>query len=248
MFGRDRSLTSLLNDTFIRGILFQALIAIGLLLSINWLADNTLSNLANQGKTLGFDFLTRTAGFQISPTLGTWMLDYKVGKSTYTDVYLIGIINTFIVALLGILAATVIGFTVGIMRLSDNLVFRWFSSFYVEVVRNVPLLLQLFFWYFAVLRAMPSKREKLELVEGVAGLNITGLYLPAPIVSDGFIYSFLSLIGAIAITFLVRRYALRRQAETGQILPMFWIGLGIIITSSCFGALFEWQPVRLELA
>jgi general L-amino acid transport system permease protein len=162
MFGRDRSLTSLLNDTFIRGILFQALIAIGLLLSINWLADNTLSNLANQGKTLGFDFLTRTAGFQISPTLGTWMLDYKVGKSTYTDVYLIGIINTFIVALLGILAATVIGFTVGIMRLSDNLVFRWFSSFYVEVVRNVPLLLQLFFWYFAVLRAMPSKREKLE--------------------------------------------------------------------------------------
>ena len=93
MFGRDRSLTSLLNDTFIRGILFQALIAIGLLLSINWLADNTLSNLANQGKTLGFDFLTRTAGFQISPTLGTWMLDYKVGKSTYTDVYLIGIIK-----------------------------------------------------------------------------------------------------------------------------------------------------------
>ena len=165
MFGRDRSMTSLLNDTFIRGILFQALIAIGLLLSINWLADNTLSNLANQGKTLGFDFLTRTAGFQISPTLGTWMLDYKVGKSTYTDVYLIGIINTFIVGLLGILTATVIGFTVGIMRLSDNLVFRWFSSFYVEVVRNVPLLLQLFFWYFAVLRAMPSKREKLELVE-----------------------------------------------------------------------------------
>ena len=213
MFGRDRSLTSLLNDTFIRGILFQALIAIGLLLSINWLADNTLSNLANQGKTLGFDFLTRTAGFQISPTLGTWMLDYKVGKSTYTDVYLIGIINTFIVALLGILAATVIGFTVGIMRLSDNLVFRWFSSFYVEVVRNVPLLLQLFFWYFAVLRSMPSKREKLELVEGVAGLNITGLYLPAPIVSDGFIYSFLSLIVAIAITFLVRRVCVEAAGE-----------------------------------
>ena len=162
MFGRDRSLTSLLNDTFVRGVLFQALIAIGLLLSVNWLADNTLSNLANQGKTLGFDFLTRTAGFQISPTLGTWMLDYKVGKSTYIDVYLIGIVNTFIVALLGILAATVIGFTVGVMRLSDNLVFRWFASFYVEIVRNVPLLLQLFFWYFAVLRALPSKREKLE--------------------------------------------------------------------------------------
>ena len=229
MTGKDRSLTSLLNDSYIRGIFFQILLALGLVLLGSWLVDNTLTNLSNQGKTLGFDFLTRTAGFQIIPTLGTWMFDYEVGKSNYIDVYLIGIVNTFVVAFLGIFAATIIGFTIGIMRLSDNLVFKGFATAYIEVVRNIPLLLQLFFWYFAVLRAMPSKREKLELVEGVAGLNITGLYLPAPIVSDGFIYSFLSLIVAIAITFLVRRYVLRRQAETGQILPMFWIGLGIII-------------------
>ena len=247
MFGRDRSLTSLLNDTFVRGILFQALMAIGLLLSVNWFADNTLSNLANQGKTLGFDFLTRTAGFQISSTLGTWMLDYKVGKSTYIDVYLIGIVNTFIVALLGILAATVIGFTVGIMRLSDNLVFRWFATFYVEIVRNVPLLLQLFFWYFAVLRALPSKRDKLELVEGVAGINITGLYLPAPIISDGFVYSLVALVAAVFFTLLVRRYALKLQAETGQTLPVFWIGLSIIIVLPVLVHYFNGGPLGWSL-
>ena len=247
MFGRDRSLTSLLNDTFVRGILFQALMAIGLLLSVNWFADNTLSNLANQGKTLGFDFLTRTAGFQISSTLGTWMLDYKVGKSTYIDVYLIGIVNTFIVAVLGILAATVIGFTVGIMRLSDNLVFRWFATFYVEIVRNVPLLLQLFFWYFAVLRALPSKRDKLELVEGVAGINITGLYLPAPIISDGFVYSLVALVAAVFFTLLVRRYALKLQAETGQTLPVFWIGLSIIIVLPVLVHYFNGGPLGWSL-
>lgn len=247
MFGRDRSLTSLLNDTFVRGVLFQALMAIGLLLSVNWFADNTLSNLANQGKTLGFDFLTRTAGFQISSTLGTWMLDYKVGKSTYIDVYLIGIVNTFIVALLGILAATVIGFTVGIMRLSDNLVFRWFATLYVEIVRNVPLLLQLFFWYFAVLRALPSKRDKLELVEGVAGINITGLYLPAPIISDGFVYSLVALVAAVFFTLLVRRYALKLQAETGQTLPVFWIGLSIIIVLPVLVHYFNGGPLGWSL-
>ena len=247
MFGRDRSLTSLLNDTFVRGVLFQALMAIGLLLSVNWFADNTLNNLANQGKTLGFDFLTRTAGFQISSTLGTWMLDYKVGKSTYIDVYLIGIVNTFIVALLGILAATVIGFTVGIMRLSDNLVFRWFATFYVEIVRNVPLLLQLFFWYFAVLRALPSKRDKLELVEGVAGINITGLYLPAPIISDGFVYSLVALVAAVFFTLLVRRYALKLQAETGQTLPVFWIGLSIIIVLPVLVHYFNGGPLGWSL-
>ena len=247
MFGRDRSLTSLLNDTFVRGVLFQALMAIGLLLSVNWFADNTLNNLANQGKTLGFDFLTRTAGFQISSTLGTWMLDYKVGKSTYIDVYLIGIVNTFIVAFLGILAATVIGFTVGIMRLSDNLVFRWFATFYIEIVRNVPLLLQLFFWYFAVLRALPSKRDKLELVEGVAGINITGLYLPAPIISDGFVYSLVALVAAVFFTLLVRRYALKLQAETGQTLPVFWIGLSIIIVLPVLVHYFNGGPLGWSL-
>jgi general L-amino acid transport system permease protein len=96
-------------------------------------------------------------------------------------VYYIGIANTLLVAVLGIFAATVIGFTLGIMRLSNNIVFRAFATTYIEMLRNIPILLQLFFWYFAVLRALPGKREKLEIIPDVIGVNITGLYLPAPV-------------------------------------------------------------------
>ena len=226
---KNRTLASIVNDSHFRGIFFQILLAASLVFLGSWLVDNTLTNLANQGKSLGFDFLTRSAGFQIIPTLGTWMFDYQAGVSTYLDVYFIGIVNTFLVAIMGIFAATVLGFTIGIMRLSNNLVFRGFATVYIELLRNIPLLLQLFFWYFAVLRALPGKREKLELISDVAGVNITGLYLPAPVISDGFGYSAIALLVAIGITFALRYFAIKRQAETGQILPVFWIGLGIII-------------------
>ena len=115
--------------------------------------------------------------------------------------YLIGIANTFLVAILGIIAATVIGFTMGIMRLSNNIIFKSFATTYIEVLRNVPILLQLFFWYFAVLRAMPGKREKFELIPDVAGLNITGLYLPAPVPEKGFGVVFLALLFSAMLVF-----------------------------------------------
>jgi len=229
MAGKTRTVTAFLNDSQFRGILFQILLAVGLVLCGKWLMDNTLQNLANQGKSLGFDFLTSTAGFQIIPTLGTWLFDYEVGVSTYLDVYFIGIVNTFVVAILGIVAATVLGFTIGIMRLSDNLVFRGFATIYIELLRNIPLLLQLFFWYFAVLRAMPGKSDRIELIDGVIGLNITGLYLPAPVADADFIYSVVAVLVAVGITLAVRRYAIKRHADTGEALPLFWIGLGIII-------------------
>ena len=229
MAGKSRTLTKFVNDSQYRGILFQILLAVVLVLFGKWLMDNTLQNLANQGKSLGFDFLTSTAGFQIIPTLGTWLFDYEVGVSTYLDVYFIGIVNTFVVALLGIVVATVLGFTIGIMRLSDNLVLRGFATTYIELLRNLPLLLQLFFWYFAVLRAMPDKRDRIELIDGVIGLNITGLYLPAPMADADFIYCVFAVLVAVVITLALRRYAIKRQAATGQALPLFWIGLSIII-------------------
>ena len=117
----SRTLTKFVNDSQYRGILFQILLAVVLVLFGKWLMDNLrCRNFANQGKSLGFDFLTSTAGFQIIPTLGTWLFDYEAGVSTYLDVYFIGIVNTFVVALLGIVVATVLGFTIGIMRLSGQ--------------------------------------------------------------------------------------------------------------------------------
>ena len=226
----DKSLVhSLLYDTRYRSITFQILLLLSIFLGMWWIVDNTITNLSAQNKSVGFGFLTQTAGFQISPTLGTWLFDYEAGESTYLDVFYIGIVNTFIVAFFGIIAATIIGFTLGIMRLSQNFVLRAFSTVYIELARNIPLLVQLFFWYFAVLRSLPSRREKLELIPDVIGINITGLVIPKALPDDGFNMTVIAFVIAVAITWFTHRWAKRRQAETGQIFPMFWASLGILI-------------------
>ena len=239
-------LTSLINDARIRGYFFQVLILVLVVLGAWSLVDNTVTNLAERGKSVGFGFLTATSGFQISDTLGTWVMDYNVGQSTYLDVYFIGIINTFLVAILGIVGATFLGFTIGIMRLSRNFIIRSFATIYIELLRNLPLLLQLFFWYFAVLRALPSKRDKIEIIPDFIAVNITGLYLPAPIAQPGFIYSVIALGVAIAMTLIMKRWAEKRQFQTGQRFPVFWSGCGILVLLplaifAMTGAPLEWS-------
>ena len=235
--------SSLIYDRHIRSIVFQVPLVLGLILGAWWLGNNTVINLADQGKTLGFNFLSQTSGFQISSTLGTWVMEYNVGASTYLDVYFIGIINTFLVAILGIIAATFLGFTMGIMRLSQNLVIKGFATVYVEVLRNVPLLLQLFFWYFAVLRSLPNRRGQIEIYEGAAGINITGLYLPAPIAQSGAGILGLAFILFVGIAIWLGRWAKKRQYETGQIFPAFWVGLGLIVFGTTLVYLVMGQPI-----
>ncbi len=240
------TVTSLINDARIRGYVFQILILLLVVLGFWSLVDNTVTNLAERGKSVGFGFLTATSGFQISDTLGTWVMDYSVGQSTYLDVYFIGIINTFLVAILGIAGATVLGFTIGIMRLSRNFIIRSFATIYIELLRNLPLLLQLFFWYFAVLRALPSKRDKIEIIPDFIAMNITGLYLPAPLAQPGFIYSVIALAVAIAMTLIMQRWAEKRQFETGQRFPVFWSACGILVllplaVFAMTGAPLEWS-------
>ena len=141
----NRSVEQALNDKKVRGVVLQITMLLIVLFGFYWLINNTLTNLDAQGNSLGFNFLSSTVGFQISQTFGPWLFDYEVGKSTYWEVYFIGIANTFLVAILGIVAATVLGFTMGVMRLSSNIVFKSFATTYIELLRNIPLLLQLFF-------------------------------------------------------------------------------------------------------
>lgn len=223
------SFSSFVYDKNVRGVLFQTLLVFIIAFSCYWLVDNTATNLSEQGKSVGFGFLSQTAGFQISSTLGTWLMEYEVGRSTYLDVYFVGIINTLAVAVLGILAASILGFSIGIMRLSNNLVIKAFASAYIELLRNIPLLLQLFFWYFAVLRSLPGRREQIELISGVAGINITGLYLPAPLAGDGLIYVFSALVISVIGAVTISKWATKRQYETGQTFPAFWAGLVLIV-------------------
>lgn len=159
---------SMLNDPKVRGLVFQVL-AIATVIAIGWyLFDNTQTNLAQRGITSGFDFLDRSAGFGILQAL----IPYTE-SDTYGRVFLVGLLNTLLVAVLGIVLATMIGFIVGIARLSPNWLISRLAAIYIEIFRNIPPLLQIFFWYFAVLRAMPPPRDSHAVGDAIF-LNIRG--------------------------------------------------------------------------
>ena len=225
-------LLTLIYDARYRSITFQVLLLLSIIFGIWWVVDNTVTNLAAQNKGVGFGFLTQTSGFQISPTLGTWLFGYEVGKSSYLEVYYIGIVNTFIVAFFGIFAATILGFTLGIMRLSQNFIFRAFSTVYIEIGRNVPLLVQLFFWYFAVLRSLPSRRDKVELIPDMMGINITGLYIPRAMPEEGFHLTLYAFVIACGITWFTSRWAKKASKKQGNlpyVLGWRWHSVGLAL-------------------
>ena len=159
----------------VQAIAAQAIVLIAAAALGAWLIGNTLCNLARRGIASGFGFLDQTAGFDIVFHL----VEYSA-LSTYGRAFLVGLLNTLLVAALGIVFATVIGFAVGVARLSGNWLIARLAGVYIEILRNVPLLLQIFFWYFAVLSAMPHPRESHSLF-GLAFLNSRGLYLPKPV-------------------------------------------------------------------
>ncbi|MET0867752.1 MAG: amino acid ABC transporter permease [Pseudorhodoplanes sp.] len=197
-----------------------------LCLVIVWLAysaiTNAADNLAKARIASGFDFWNTTAGFDISQTL----IPYTT-RSTYGRAFWVGLLNTLLVSVLGIICATVIGFTIGVLQLSKNLLVAKLARSYVELVRNLPLLLQLLFWYNAVLKALPSFRDSYSIVGG-ALLNNRGLFLPNPIPGPGFEAVPIALLVGIVGAFFYRRWARRRQMATGQQAPVLWMGLALI--------------------
>lgn len=245
-------LSRLWNDARIRRITIQVVLVALVVFCFWWLISNTSQNLDKLNKSIGFDFLSQNAGFQIAPTLGTWLFSYEVGQSTYWDVYLIGIINTLLVAVLGIIAATVIGFLVGIMRLSNNIIFRSFATVYIELLRNIPLLLQLFFWYFTVLRSLPDKRGKVDLIPGAVSVNLEGLFLPFPIWHSGAGFAGIILLIAVISALYMRAKSRSRQLITGYPLAIWRITTGIFAAACLMivvsvGIPMEWsQPTFIE--
>ena len=244
-------LQNLIFDKRFRSISFQIFLFLFVILLFYWFAQNASNNITARGDKFGFDFLNNSSGFSILPTLGTWLMDYEVGKSTYLDVYFIGIINTLVIAFTGIIATTLLGFIIGIFRLSNNIVLKFFSSVYVEMFRNIPLLIHLFFWYFAVLRAVPGKREKLDVLGSYAGINVTGLYIPKPLFFDGSTIFLFSILFSIALAFFMTSYANNLRKKTGQQLPLFQINLGIIFLVPIFVFLFltyqSGAPVEFQI-
>ena len=176
---------------------------------------NARANLQSQRITSGFGFLANTAGFDVSQSL----IPYS-GSDTYTRVFLVGLLNTLLVAVIGIFFATVIGFLVALGRLSPNWLLSRISGGYVELVRNLPLLFQILFWYLAVLGALPSPRQSISLF-GSFFLSNRGLVIPKPIATAGFEPFAIALLIAIVASWLLRIYARRQLFQTGRLLTIW---------------------------
>jgi len=211
------------NNAQHRSLFFQ-IVLVAMLVGFFWfIGTNTLANLEKRGISTGFGFLSLKAGFGILQSLIPYDESYSFGRT-----FLVGLLNTLLVSVLGIFFATIIGFTVGVARLSNNWLISKLAGVYVEMFRNIPLLLQIFFWYFAVLRTLPSPR--LSLTAGdVAFLNIRGMYLPRPLFGENFSIVGWTFVLAIVATFFIRRWAKKRQDETGQQFKLGRVAFGLIV-------------------
>jgi general L-amino acid transport system permease protein len=210
-------------DPRIRAAFFQ-IVAIGLVFWGGWtLVDNTLTNMQSRGISTGFGFLEETAGFGIIMSL----VPYDA-TMTYGRTFVVGLMNTLLVSAMGIVTATILGFIIGVARLSSNWLVAKLALVYIEVIRNIPLLLQIFFWYFAVLGSLPSPRQSVD-VAGSLFLNNRGLYLPEPVTQDGFGLVWGSIIVAIVAVVGLQKWAKKRQLATGAIFPTFRVGLAIVV-------------------
>lgn len=237
---RSKASSSILNDPKFRAIVYQVALALAVIALFGWLWSNAAQNLAAQNKSTGFGFLSQVSGFNISFAL----IPFE-RTSTYLQVYFVGILNTLLVACIGIVLATLLGFVMGIARLSSNFPVRTFAAFYVETIRNTPLLLQLIFWYFLSLNALPGVRQSWE--SGGFVLNQRGLILPAPQVDDRFIWVAVVVVLAVIGSFIWRRMALRQSELTGRRRPVWLPILGILVVPTTLAYVLSGTSVTFDM-
>ena len=212
---------SILNNKLFRDIFSQFIIVLLLVLFLWYIITNLLYNIDQRGITTGFNFFNHIAGFGIAES----PIAYSDRTSTYFDAFLVGLLNTLIVSGVGIFFASVIGLLVGVARLSKNFIVSKLALAYIEFFRNIPLLLQILFWYNVVLATLPSPRQSLVLT-ATTFLNNRGLYIPKPILQESFSIVAISIIIAIIMTIIFIKWANKRFDETGQeLLQWPWIVL-----------------------
>ena len=229
----------------VRAWLYQFVAIIAVVAVVGYLIHNTIINLANRGITSGFGFLERSAGFGIVQHL----IDYTEGD-TYARVFMVGLTNTLLVSALCIIFASLLGFAVGLARLSDNWLLRKLSAIYIETFRNIPPLLQIFFWYFAVLRNLPGPRQALNAFD-LAFVSNRGLYIPWPQYAPGTLPFLVALALSIIASLALFRFNRKHQLKTGQLRRTWPAAAGLIvllplIAHTLFGAGMHWDVPELR--
>lgn len=224
-----------------RGIVAQV-VTIVIVIGFFWfLISNMLENQRRLGVPLSFDFLNGTAGFQISFSLLPITLDSSILTIIET-----GIINTLVASAISIVVASLIGFLIGVMRLSSNWLIARIATVYIEVVRNVPLLVQLLFWYIGITRLLPSVRQSIMIGPNIA-LNVRGLFIPRPVPGEGSWVILAALGVAIVAAVFIRSWASQRQKATGRQFPVIRVGIALIIVLPILANLLAGSPVGWDM-
>ncbi|KMV28754.1 amino acid ABC transporter permease [Photobacterium swingsii] len=235
----DKKQSLLYNPTF-RAIIFQALAVVGLFFFLYTIVSNALANLDARGIATGFGFLEQEAGFGIGLTLIEYNETYSYGRT-----FIVGLLNTALVSVLGIILATILGFIIGIARLSSNWIVSRLAAVYIETFRNIPLLLQIFFWYFAVLQVLPSPRQSLSFGESVF-LNVRGLYFAKPVFEQGSIWIGLAFLIGLVCSIAYAIWATRKQRLTGEQSPILRTVLLLTIALPFATYFVSGMPISLE--
>lgn len=237
----DEPRRNLLNDPRVRGWLAQALVLALLIVVVVYALYNIAHNLNKAGITTGFAFLDQPAGFDISQTL----IPYD-SKSSYADAFVIGLLNTLLVSFLGIVFSSVLGFFLGIVRLSPNWLVSKMAEAYTEVIRNIPLLLQILFWYLAILAPLPGPRQAMNFGDAVFLCN-RGLQIPKPIFEPGFIAAPMALLAAVVISILLIHWSRKRQLRTGLRFPDLSVSAALIAGLPLSALVFTGFPIHWEV-
>ena len=228
------------NRPKIRAVFYQLVLLAALLWLGVEIALNAKANLDAQKITSGFGFLDNTAGFGINQSL----IPYSE-SDTYARVFFVGLLNTLLVAAIGIVLATILGFLVGLGRLSPNWLVARLAGGYVELIRNLPLLFQLLFWYLAVLGTLPGPRQSISLF-GEIFLNNRGMIVPAPVAGEGTGAVIAVFALSVIATVALRVWAKRRQMRTGRQFPLFWTGLALLAGPPLVALVALGFPIRFE--
>ncbi|MCY4482876.1 MAG: amino acid ABC transporter permease [Spirochaetaceae bacterium] len=222
-----------------RGVILQLLLVLAVALFFAFVVANTKANLERAGLSAGYGFLWDTSAFDINQRL----ISYD-STNTYGRAFIVGGLNTVLVASMGVIAATIIGFLAGILRLSPNFLISRIVTVYVEFTRNVPLLLQIIFWW-VILLALPRVRDSIQV--GAFYLNNRGVRMPAPVFEQGSVVLLIGLVVGVVATILVARWARARQDATGHKFPVGWTGLGLVVGLPLVLFLITGRPIGLDL-
>ena len=240
------SFKDLIYSNEARAIFFQ-IVTVSLIVALFYsMANNLSANIESRGIVTGYSFLDGRAGFDILPFLGNYILDFSPNSSNL-DVFYVGMINTFVCAIVGIILSTIFGLIIGIARLSDNFLISRLANGYIELFRNIPILLQILFWYNIFLNALPMPKNSISFLDAVF-INNRGFYLPNPILQDGFLWVIFAFVAGIILTILVKRNFKRKQEETGQQTNTFVYSIGLIFFLPTTTYLLLGSPLQFDYA